>query len=205
MNNKSIWIRLNDDDFDDPFEKRSPFRNQRQVQNHGRSNEKNFRVVNGNQDFKCRQCGFLVSANRELAGVNNRNHCPCCLWSRHMDLHTPGDRKAICKSRMEPIGLTFKRICKRYGQNDQGELMLIHHCTGCGKLSINRIAADDDAQAIYRLYFDSISLRPDVKKQMETEGISVATSSNLPTILVQLFGRNTDFEEIQGNERVNMS
>lgn len=32
-----------------------------------------------------------------------------------------------------------------------GEWMLIHDCTGCGELSANRIAGDDNALALLRL------------------------------------------------------
>jgi len=43
---------------------------------------------------------------------------------------------------MEPIGLTFKR---------DGEIMIVHKCLGCGKLSPNRIAGDDSTYAITAL------------------------------------------------------
>jgi len=37
-----------------------------------------------------------------------------------------GDRKSTCLSSMEPLGLTIKR--------DGSELMIVHRCTGCGKI-----------------------------------------------------------------------
>lgn len=43
---------------------------------------------------------------------------------------------------MKPIGLRFK--------ND-GELMIVHRCLSCGKISPNRIAGDDFTDAILEL------------------------------------------------------
>ncbi len=94
--------------------------------------------------FKCVSCKSWVSASRESSGVVHRNHCPVCLVSLHVDLNKAGDRRAACRSRMVALGLTFKKVNKRYPGEGLGELMLIQRCTGCGKISINRIAADDN-------------------------------------------------------------
>jgi DNA-directed RNA polymerase subunit RPC12/RpoP len=101
-----------------------------------------------NKDFRCIHCGQFVSAEPMLSGVQHRNHCPYCLWSRHVDLVQAGDRLAACKCGMHPVGLTFKQIHKKYGRNALGEIMLVHACGECGKISLNRIAADDDADRI---------------------------------------------------------
>jgi hypothetical protein len=66
---------------------------------------------------------------------------------------------------MRPIGLAFKHTHKKYGPANQGEVMLIHRCTDCGKLSINRIAADDDTQGLLEL-FDTLNVI-DVEIRME--------------------------------------
>jgi hypothetical protein len=100
-----------------------------------------------NPDFKCVHCHALVISDRRYSGVQHRNHCPYCLWSRHLDHARAGDRLSACKAQMRPVGLTEKRVHKKYGPQ-RGELMLIHQCQACGKISINRIAADDDAQAL---------------------------------------------------------
>ena len=34
----------------------------------------------------CLHCGTYISAEAVLSGVRNRNHCPHCLSSRHLDL-----------------------------------------------------------------------------------------------------------------------
>ena len=80
--------------------------------------------------FLCKHCYVYVSSASFLSGVQNRNHCPYCLWSRHLDLYAAGDRLSACKSSMKPIGLTTKVINKKYGYG-RGELMLIHLCTDC--------------------------------------------------------------------------
>ncbi len=107
-------------------------------------------------DFKCGHCHVLVSSAHFLSGVKNRNHCPYCLWSCHLDLYAAGDRLSACKGQMKPIGLTFKMGRNKYRNSSGGELMLIHQCVECGTLSINRIAADDDASTLLDVFKTSI-------------------------------------------------
>ena len=59
------------------------------------------------KSFVCDWCKKTVSS--ESCGVLNRNHCPYCLYSKHVDLSYPGDRKSRCFGEMEAIGLTFKK------------------------------------------------------------------------------------------------
>src|SRR5688500_3395418 len=99
-------------------------------------------------DFRCAHCHALVSSAHLLSGVHNRNHCPYCLWSCHLDLFAAGDRLSACKAPMRAIGLTMKAGRNKYQPDSRGELMLIHQCTDCGALSINRIAADDDSDTV---------------------------------------------------------
>ncbi len=193
MKNNTAWTRFTIEN-DDPYEKRNVLQNKKQREKHNRSQEKKARVIYDTESFKCRQCGFFVTVNREISGVNNRNHCPRCLYSRHVDLFTPGDRRADCMSRMGPIGLTQKQVQKRYGSKDQGELMLVHRCTGCGKYSINRIAADDDERCIHNMFLESWKLPQEEKKQLELVGIHVLGIDDLPMVYDQLFGRTIDFQ-----------
>ncbi len=147
--------------------------------------------------FTCVQCGFPATADRELSGVNNRNHCPRCLWSRHVDEVKAGDRKSVCRSRMQPIGLTVKQTQKRYGQTAQGELMLIHRCTGCGKISINRIAADDDAARIYQLFNQLTEITAEDRQLFAAQGIIPLGRGDLTTVYSQLFGWQAILEEFE--------
>ena len=109
-------------------------------------------------DFRCLHCQGYVSSDPLLSRVRNRNHCPYCLWSRHLDLYAAGDRLSVCRAPMKPLGLALKRSRNRYARQQDGELMLIHHCRECGKLSLNRIAADDDAGRLLAVFADSLAL-----------------------------------------------
>jgi DNA-directed RNA polymerase subunit RPC12/RpoP len=138
--------------------------------------------------FKCIQCSQPVSSNPLLSGVNNRNHCPYCLWSRHMDLHTAGDRLAACKAPMEPVGVTVKRIRKKYDQGRSGELMLVHLCVECGKLSINRTAADDDAGLMLEIFEVSLQSGHELLDRMESSGIELLGVEDAELIHARLLG-----------------
>lgn len=50
------------------------------------------------EDFVCEHCG------QNVKGDGYTNHCPFCLWSKHVDVH-PGDRAHDCAGMMEPIGV----------------------------------------------------------------------------------------------------
>ena len=75
------------------------------------------------------------------AGTNHRNHCPNCLYSIHLD-NEPGDRESECHGRMEPIGVWVRK---------NGEWAIIHRCIRCGKISSNRVAADDNPMKLMAL------------------------------------------------------
>ncbi len=141
--------------------------------------------------FSCVQCHAFVSSDPASSGVQNRNHCPFCLWSSHVDLETAGDRLAACRSRMEPIGLTVKSTRKKYGPG-QGELMLIHLCRGCEKLSINRIAADDSPAALLAAFEASFRLPAGLVTRLQGDGIRPLTEAHRELVRTQLFGRSPE-------------
>jgi len=188
--------RFNEDEFlDAAFEKRSNHISLKREENEVDEPRRDGKVHE--KGFSCAQCGFSVTTSREMSGVNNRNHCPRCLWSKHVDEIKAGDRKAQCKSRMQPLGLTLKQIAKRYNREAQGELMLIHRCTGCGKLSINRIAADDDAAMIYQVFNRSLNLTVKWKELLKNEGIRLLGATDLTVVYSQLFGWQSIMEEFE--------
>jgi RNHCP domain len=78
----------------------------------------------------------------DAPGTGHRNHCPHCLWSRHLDADVPGDRAADCGATMEPIA-----VYVRAG----GEWALVHRCGGCDTVHLNRIAGDDNPLMLMRL------------------------------------------------------
>ena len=93
--------------------------------------------------FTCKQCGRLVVSAG--AGSDHRNHCPNCLSSLHVDIE-PGDRTSDCGSLMEPVAVWVRK---------NGEWAIIHRCRRCGKLSSNRVAADDNPMKLM-----SIAMKP---------------------------------------------
>lgn len=142
--------------------------------------------------FDCVHCKGWVAIHAEM-GTHNRNHCPSCLWSRHMDESKPGDRKSDCKSPMEPIALTFKegRLDKYATESDVmvGALMLVHRCVKEGYVRINQVAADDNPNAVLDVFIRSLHLPAEAVGDFETRGITIARQSMSGIIMEQLFGK----------------
>jgi hypothetical protein len=134
-------------------------------------------------------CHNFVSAEPALSGVHNRNHCPYCLSSRHLDLFEAGDRLSACKSNMRPVALTLKKTTKKYSRAGQGELLLVHLCGECSKLSINRIAADDDIATVLEIFEGSRELDKGTKSTLTQSGIAILETGHLPFVREQLLGR----------------
>jgi len=143
---------------------------------------------NINADFTCKNCGCYVSACSALSGVVHRNHCPYCLHSRHVDLFRAGDRLCACKSLMAPVGLTLKRSWDKYAAQRGGEVMLVHRCTGCGELAINRIAADDDLALILAILEDGSGEQQKIQRQCHAKGIRLINPTERLQILTRLLG-----------------
>jgi hypothetical protein len=139
-------------------------------------------------DFVCINCRNFVSSEALLSGVQHRNHCPYCLSSRHLDLFKAGDRLSTCKARMRPVALTLKKTAKRYSSENKGEIMLVHQCEGCGKISINRIAADDSTEILMDV-FDRSSSMSLHEVLFEQENIHILTKHDRPVLQTQLTGR----------------
>lgn len=93
-----------------------------------------------NDPFVCENCGKSVEPI--VFGGSYRNHCPFCLYSKHVDSSTPGDRANACKGLMEPIGVQTRRT---------GEYVLVHHCVKCGFERLNRVAGDDDEELLTKI------------------------------------------------------
>ena len=86
-----------------------------------------------NEAFVCEHCGEEV---RPLANGSCRNHCPRCLWSKHVD-EVPGDRGSLCGGMMRPVDVQ---------QDSRRGWMIVHRCERCGTVRRNRAALDDPAQ-----------------------------------------------------------
>jgi len=98
--------------------------------------------------FNCTHCGNSVVP--EAYGTAHRNHCPWCLWSKHLD-DEPGDRASECRGAMEPVA-----VWARPG----GDWAIIHRCRSCGELHSNRIAGDDNEVALVALATRAIAQPP---------------------------------------------
>ncbi len=83
------------------------------------------------EDFICEKCGFFVKGN------GYTNHCPNCLWSKHVDIN-PGDRLETCQGMMEPIDLEIRN----------GEKTIIFRCQKCGKIGRNKISDKDSEESL---------------------------------------------------------
>jgi len=92
------------------------------------------RRAGGTEAFKCGHCRAFIGPT--VSGGKHRNHCPLCLWSKHVDGRRPGDRASECRAMMQPIGMAYR---------PNGEQMIVHRCLGCGADRRNRVAADDNA------------------------------------------------------------
>lgn len=90
--------------------------------------------------FTCISCG--AEASSVSLGTRHRNHCPSCLFSRHVDDVT-GDRRAGCGGAMAPIAIAVT--------GGRGEWRIVHSCRSCGRLRLNRVAGDDDERALLAL------------------------------------------------------
>jgi len=86
------------------------------------------------EDFICEHCNKFVKGN------GYTNHCPHCLYSKHVD-QNPGDRMATCHGLMEPIQVEVK--------GDQ--FILTHRCLKCKTTKRNKTAKEDNFSAILAL------------------------------------------------------
>ncbi len=95
----------------------------------------NFTVID--EEFICENCGYKV----KKLGYSCRNHCPTCLYSKHVDIN-PGDREESCHGLLEPIGL---EISGKKGY------IIIFKCKKCGAIRKNKVAEDDNMDLIISL------------------------------------------------------
>lgn len=92
------------------------------------------RFTRTKEDFACAKCGETVIGN------GYTNHCPACLWSRHVDIN-PGDRAEKCKGMMEPIGLLVTGSKQR----------IKYRCQTCGTERTFDTAQNDSPTALIEL------------------------------------------------------
>ena len=94
------------------------------------------------ENFICKQCGT------EVKGDGFTNHCPNCLYSKHVDIF-PGDRALLrqgsagqaCEGLMKPIS----------AEESGGGWSIIHICQKCGKSQKNKISKEDDFDKVVEI------------------------------------------------------
>ncbi|MEQ1568133.1 MAG: RNHCP domain-containing protein, partial [Myxococcota bacterium] len=90
--------------------------------------------IRRDEGFVCGHCGAEVSA----LGHTDRDHCPNCLRSVHVDV-VPGDRDAGCGGLMDPIGAELV----------SGQVVLHYRCRRCGHPHrVKAIPGSDDWDAV---------------------------------------------------------
>lgn len=87
------------------------------------------------EDFICENCGVSVEGN------GYTNHCPSCLWSKHVD-KDPGDREEDCLGMMKPIAILTKGGVP---------VSIVHKCVKCGFERPAPIAKNDNWDELRKL------------------------------------------------------
>jgi hypothetical protein len=86
------------------------------------------------EDFICENCG------NEVKGDGFTNHCPKCLYSKHVDIF-PGDRAETCGGMMEPVDT----------EESGGQWQVIQKCCRCGKIHKNKISTNDNFDHLIKI------------------------------------------------------
>jgi len=86
------------------------------------------------EDFTCENC------QKQVIGDGYTNHCPECLWSKHVDIN-PGDRKAACAGLMKPSLVETKA----------GEYVITHECIQCGFIRKNKVGKKDNFESVIKI------------------------------------------------------
>jgi len=94
---------------------------------------KNF--IRHQEDFVCESCGTKVNGN------GYTNHCPNCLYSKHVDLKLPGDRLNICHGLMQPIDFEVKN----------GQYYIFQKCLKCGNTGRIKSSKEDNIDVLIDL------------------------------------------------------
>ena len=109
---------------------------------------------NPQESFICISCGKAVTPLKY--GGQHRNHCPNCLCSYHIDI-IQGDRRSSCRRIMKPIGIHVQK---------NKEWSIIHKCSQCRTIRINRIASDDNELLLLALAAEPLMSLPFPSKKI---------------------------------------
>lgn len=88
--------------------------------------------INKKENFICDNCKTKVIGN------GYTNHCPNCLYSKHVDKNVPGDRLSSCNGLMPPVKIEVVH----------GKYYIVHQCKKCGKIIKNKVDSKDNFEKI---------------------------------------------------------
>lgn len=94
--------------------------------------------IKNKEEFVCEMC------EAKVVGDGYTNHCPECLWSKHVDVN-PGDRKGECGGMMEPISVSKKN----------SEYNILHKCKKCGFEKLNKAQKQDNFDMLIQISAES--------------------------------------------------
>ncbi len=86
------------------------------------------------EDFKCEHCG------NEVRGTGYTDHCPKCLYSKHVDLN-PGDRKNPCRGLMRPTRSFYNR----------NSFIIEYKCEKCKGEKRMAAAENDNKELLFKI------------------------------------------------------
>jgi len=90
--------------------------------------------IRNQENFVCDHCG------EEVTGNGYTNHCPKCLWSKHVDID-PGDRASDCGGMMRPERLDTR----------SDEFIITLKCEKCGMEKRNKMSPGDNIEAAMKI------------------------------------------------------
>lgn len=86
------------------------------------------------ENFTCENC------QTEVTGTGYTNHCPQCLFSKHVDIF-PGDRLDDCGGLMEPVAV----------EKEGSKYVLTHKCTLCNYTKNNKVEDEDNFDEVVKV------------------------------------------------------
>jgi len=94
---------------------------------------KNF--IRKEEDFVCERCG------EKVMGDGYTDHCPKCLFGKHVDKEIPGDRESKCGGVMEPIKAIYEKE----------KFKIMYRCIQCGHEFWVKEGVGDDREKLVEL------------------------------------------------------
>lgn len=87
------------------------------------------------ENFVCEICG------EKVIGSGTTDHCPECLWGKHVDEEIPGDRLSECKGLMRPVRSSYEK----------GDFRIYYKCEDCNHDFWVDVAKNDNRDLLIEL------------------------------------------------------